>query len=92
MTFIIHSVGYCMSTVDCLMSHILLSDSFLQVKELLTSFGPLKAFNLVKDSATSLSKGYAFCEYVDVSATDQVLIVCSLSALRLFSVLFDVFL
>ncbi|TNN52841.1 Splicing factor U2AF subunit [Liparis tanakae] len=42
-----------------------------QVKELLTSFGPLKAFNLVKDSATSLSKGYAFCEYVDVSATDQ---------------------
>lgn len=44
----------------------------LQVKELLTSFGPLKAFNLVKDSATSLSKGYAFCEYVDISATDQV--------------------
>lgn len=44
----------------------------LQVKELLTSFGPLKAFNLVKDSATSLSKGYAFCEYVDVGATDQV--------------------
>ncbi|XP_068194012.1 splicing factor U2AF 65 kDa subunit-like isoform X2 [Antennarius striatus] len=42
-----------------------------QVKELLTSFGPLKAFNLVKDSATSLSKGYAFCEYVDISATDQ---------------------
>ncbi|XP_034088711.1 splicing factor U2AF 65 kDa subunit-like, partial [Gymnodraco acuticeps] len=43
----------------------------LQVKELLTSFGPLKAFNLVKDSTTSLSKGYAFCEYVDISATDQ---------------------
>lgn len=36
-----------------------------QVKELLTSFGPLKAFNLVKDSATGLSKGYAFCEYVE---------------------------
>lgn len=52
--------------------HILLSAYFLQVKELLTSFGPLKAFNLVKDSATSLSKGYAFCEYVDISATDQV--------------------
>lgn len=45
----------------------------MQVKELLTSFGPLKAFNLVKDSATSLSKGYAFCEYVDISATDQVM-------------------
>lgn len=35
-----------------------LSDS--QVKELLTSFGLLKAFNLVKDSATGLSKDYAF--------------------------------
>ncbi len=44
----------------------------LQVKELLTSFGPLKAFNLVKDSATGLSKGYAFCEYVDPNITDQV--------------------
>ncbi|XP_064606448.1 splicing factor U2AF 50 kDa subunit-like [Liolophura sinensis] len=42
-----------------------------QVKELLTSFGPLKAFNLVKDSATGLSKGYAFCEYVDILVTDQ---------------------
>ncbi|ELK26905.1 Splicing factor U2AF 65 kDa subunit [Myotis davidii] len=28
-----------------------------QVKELLTSFGPLKAFNLVKDGATGLSRG-----------------------------------
>lgn len=42
-----------------------------QVKELLMSFGQLRAFNLVKDSATGLSKGYAFCEYVDVSLTDQ---------------------
>lgn len=42
------------------------------MKELLTSFGPLKAFNLVKDSATGLSKGYAFCEYVDIAVTDQV--------------------
>ena len=44
-----------------------------QVKELLTSFGQLRAFNLVKDSATGLSKGYAFCEYVDVSITDQAI-------------------
>ncbi|CAM9744026.1 unnamed protein product [Lampetra planeri] len=44
-----------------------------QVKELLTAFGPLKAFNLVKDSSTSLSKGYAFCEYVDVNMTDQAI-------------------
>ncbi|KAI9539752.1 U2 small nuclear RNA auxiliary factor 2 [Dissostichus eleginoides] len=53
----------------------------LQVKELLTSFGPLKAFNLVKDSATSLSKGYAFCEYVDISATDQA--VAGLNGMQL---------
>ncbi|KAK3710658.1 hypothetical protein QZH41_011015 [Actinostola sp. cb2023] len=41
-----------------------------QVKELLASFGDLRAFNLVKDSATGLSKGYAFCEYVDIGITD----------------------
>ena len=46
--------------------------SLLQVKELLFAFGELKAFNLVKDSATQLSKGYAFCEYVDVNITDVV--------------------
>ncbi|KAL6477119.1 hypothetical protein MHYP_G00156180 [Metynnis hypsauchen] len=51
------------------------------VKELLTSFGPLKAFNLVKDSATSLSKGYAFCEYVDIAATDQA--VAGLNGMQL---------
>ena len=43
-----------------------------QVKELLNSFGQLRAFNLVKDSATGMSKGYAFCEYADVSITDSV--------------------
>lgn len=37
------------------------------------SFGQLRAFNLVKDSATGLSKGYAFCEYVDISITDQAI-------------------
>uniref|UniRef100_H0XMB9 Splicing factor U2AF 65 kDa subunit n=1 Tax=Otolemur garnettii TaxID=30611 RepID=H0XMB9_OTOGA len=40
-----------------------------QVKELLTSFGPLKAFNLVKDSA-GLFKGCAFCEFLDVALAD----------------------
>ncbi|CAF0795956.1 unnamed protein product [Didymodactylos carnosus] len=44
-----------------------------QVKELLMSFGPLKAFNLVKDAATGLSKGYAFCEYVDAGVTDAAI-------------------
>ncbi|CAF1250656.1 unnamed protein product [Adineta ricciae] len=43
------------------------------VKELLMSFGPLKAFNLVKDTATGLSKGYAFCEYSDSSVTDAAI-------------------
>ncbi|KAI1884267.1 hypothetical protein AGOR_G00224680 [Albula goreensis] len=56
-------------------------DQLGAVKELLTSFGPLKAFNLVKDSATSLSKGYAFCEYVDISATDQA--VAGLNGMQL---------
>ena len=37
------------------------------------SFGGLRAFNLVKDTATGLSKGYAFCEYADVTVTDQVI-------------------
>lgn len=41
-----------------------------QVKELLSSFGELRAFNLVKDATSGLSKGYAFCEYVDLSMTD----------------------
>ncbi|XP_064456616.1 splicing factor U2AF 50 kDa subunit-like isoform X2 [Ornithodoros turicata] len=45
-----------------------------QVKELLMSFGQLRAFNLVKDSATGLSKGYAFCEYVEVTTTDQAIL------------------
>ncbi|CAF3066464.1 unnamed protein product [Rotaria sp. Silwood2] len=44
-----------------------------QVKELLMSFGPLKAFNLVKDAATGLSKGYAFCEYVESNVTDAAI-------------------
>ena len=43
-----------------------------QVKELLMTFGALRAFNLVKDTATGLSKGYAFCEYSEIAITDQV--------------------
>jgi len=42
-----------------------------QVKDLLQTFGPLKAFNLVKDISTGLSKGFAFCEYLDSSVTDR---------------------
>ncbi|KAG0176452.1 hypothetical protein DFQ28_002675 [Apophysomyces sp. BC1034] len=41
-----------------------------QVMELLKSFGELRAFNLVKDTMTGQSKGFAFCEYADASVTD----------------------
>ena len=43
-----------------------------QVKELLSSFGDLRAFNLVKDSGTTFSKGYCFFEYVNHEITDVV--------------------
>jgi splicing factor U2AF subunit len=42
-----------------------------QVQALLSSFGPLKAFNLVKDSTTGLSKGFAFCEYANGAADSE---------------------
>lgn len=45
----------------------------MQVKELLLSFGQLKAFNLVKDAATGLSKGYAFAEYLEYAITDSAI-------------------
>ncbi|KAF9952001.1 U2 small nuclear RNA auxiliary factor 2 [Mortierella alpina] len=41
-----------------------------QVIELLTAFGELKAFNLVKESNGGTSKGFAFCEYLDPNLTD----------------------
>ena len=44
-----------------------------QVKELLTSFGQLKAFNLQMDAATGGSKGYAFAEYLDPTLTHQAI-------------------
>lgn len=44
-----------------------------QVKELLTQFGALKSFNLVTDTATGLSKGFSFCEFLDVAVTDVVI-------------------
>ena len=39
------------------------------IKEKLEKFGPLKGFNLVRDTATGVSKGYAFCEFVDSDVT-----------------------
>lgn len=41
-----------------------------QVMELLTSFGELKAFILVKDIGTEESRGVAFCEFVEPGATE----------------------
>ncbi|XP_019106676.2 splicing factor U2af large subunit B isoform X2 [Beta vulgaris subsp. vulgaris] len=42
----------------------------VQMRELLQSFGPLKAFDLVKDRDTGNSKGYGFCVYQDAAVTD----------------------
>ncbi|KAI9297383.1 hypothetical protein K502DRAFT_300915 [Neoconidiobolus thromboides FSU 785] len=41
-----------------------------QVMELLKAFGELRSFNLVKDITTGISKGFAFCEYMDPNITD----------------------
>lgn len=41
-----------------------------QVMELLKAFGELRSFNLVKDVVTNVSKGFAFCEYLEPSVTD----------------------
>ncbi|TPX34399.1 hypothetical protein SmJEL517_g02972 [Synchytrium microbalum] len=41
-----------------------------QVIELLKAFGELRSFNLVKDGTTNASKGFAFCEYLDIGITD----------------------
>lgn len=47
--------------------HYHLQDS--QVLELLQAFGKVKAFHLVKNEGTELSKGYCFVEYADPSIT-----------------------
>ncbi|CAM6041301.1 unnamed protein product [Sphagnum compactum] len=41
-----------------------------QIVDLLSSFGPLRAFDLVKDRDTGNSKGYGFCIYEDPSVMD----------------------
>jgi splicing factor U2AF subunit len=42
------------------------------VRDLLLLFGPLKDFNLVRDSLSGASKGFAFCEYQDPNITETV--------------------
>lgn len=41
-----------------------------QIIDLLSSFGPLGAFDLVKDRETGNSKGYGFCVYQDPAVID----------------------
>jgi len=41
------------------------------VKKLLSMFGQLKSFNLVRDALNGQSKGFAFCEYSDPEVTDD---------------------
>lgn len=41
----------------------------LQVRELLSAFGPLKSFHLVRDPGSPTSKGYGFCEYLNAAVT-----------------------
>jgi splicing factor U2AF subunit len=42
-----------------------------QVMELLGAFGPIRAFNQVRDPGATNTKGYAFCEYVSESASKE---------------------
>lgn len=44
------------------------------VKELLSAFGSLKSFHLVKDAGSATSKGYGFCEYNDMRATHEAVV------------------
>jgi RNA recognition motif-containing protein len=41
-----------------------------ELREFVSTFGPLKGFNLVKDLVTGASKGYAFFSYRDLSVTE----------------------
>jgi splicing factor U2AF subunit len=44
-----------------------------QVMELLKSFGELRTFNLVKEGNGSISKGFAFAEFLDPAVTDMAI-------------------
>ncbi|ETO34606.1 hypothetical protein RFI_02482 [Reticulomyxa filosa] len=44
-----------------------------QIRELLQTYGPLKALFLAKDPLTGFSKGYCFFQYEDPSVTDEAI-------------------
>lgn len=50
--------------------HILTDD---EVKELLSAYGELKSFHLVRDQVTSVSKGFCFFEYKETDITDDAI-------------------
>eukprot|EP00002_Diphylleia_rotans_P029295 TRINITY_DN595_c0_g1_i11.p1 TRINITY_DN595_c0_g1~~TRINITY_DN595_c0_g1_i11.p1 ORF type:complete len:300 (-),score=65.87 TRINITY_DN595_c0_g1_i11:638-1537(-) len=55
-----------------------------QIKQILSPFGQLKSFNLVRDTATGVSKGFAFCEFWDPPGSNTTDRVCEgLNGLKL---------
>jgi splicing factor U2AF subunit len=44
-----------------------------EVKELLSAYGPLSAFHLVREKDSQQSKGYCFFEYHETSITDEAI-------------------
>ena len=47
----------------------------LEIREIVESIGKLSAFNLVKDTESGLSKGYAFFTYVEPNLTERAISV-----------------
>jgi splicing factor U2AF 65 kDa subunit len=45
----------------------------MPVKVILSKYGLLKSFHLVKDQGEILSRGYAFCEYQDQESTNEAM-------------------
>lgn len=52
-----------------------------QCRELLSSFGAIKSFELIKDKDTGMGKGYGFVVYMDTSVTD--IAIAGLNGLRM---------
>ena len=46
-----------------------------QIKELLSAYGRLKSFHLVREKDTVTSKGYCFFEYLDENLTEPAIAV-----------------
>lgn len=44
-----------------------------EVHDLLSSFGELRHFHLVRDKETQTSRGYGFCEYAETNSTEEAI-------------------